>query len=236
MPLPRAGIGLLVARQLVRIALAGPRVLGAFPWRQEVPVAPLHRFHRLVDHPLQLVVVADLDVAGHREVLAQRMPVEAVIREQAPQVRVPFEEDAVHVERLALEPVGGWVDADHRRNRRILVGLDLDADAQVLGEREQVIDHVEATLALRIVGAGHVDQLLEFEVIAQAGEQPHDAQLRRSGDRRPGSPRRRTLKALAAPSESATIRSPNSRSASSSTRHRLIARWSPCGGSSSATA
>jgi hypothetical protein len=40
-----------------------------------------------------------------------------------------------------------------RRHRRVLVGADLDADAQVLRRRQQVIDDVEALLALRIVDA-----------------------------------------------------------------------------------
>ena len=90
--------GLLVARQ---------HVFGAFPRRQEIEVAEfLRQLHRLVDDALLLVVVADLDEAGQREVLAQRMAVEAVVGEDAAQVRVAGEEDAVEVVGLALEPVG----------------------------------------------------------------------------------------------------------------------------------
>ena len=43
---------------------------------------------RLVDHPLLLGVVAHLDMARHREVLAQRVADEAVVREDATQVEV----------------------------------------------------------------------------------------------------------------------------------------------------
>ena len=51
--------------------------------------------HRLVDDALLLVVVADLDEAGQREILAQRMPLEAVVGEDAAQVRMAGEQDAV---------------------------------------------------------------------------------------------------------------------------------------------
>jgi hypothetical protein len=75
--------------------------------REEVEVAEfLRELHRLVDHALLLVVVAHLDEAGQREVLAQRMPLEAVVGEDAAQVRMAGEQDAVHVVGLALEPVG----------------------------------------------------------------------------------------------------------------------------------
>jgi hypothetical protein len=46
-------------------------------------------------------------VAGEREVLAERMPDEAIVGEDASQVRMPLEHDAVEIERFALEPVRG---------------------------------------------------------------------------------------------------------------------------------
>src|SRR5262249_52784208 len=61
--------------------------------------------HGLVDDALLLRVVAHLDVAGEREVLAERVADEAVVREDAAQVRMAAEQDAEEVERLALEPV-----------------------------------------------------------------------------------------------------------------------------------
>ena len=51
------------------------------------------------------LVVADLDEAGEREVLAQGMPLEAVIGEQAAQVGMAREQDPVEVVGLALVPV-----------------------------------------------------------------------------------------------------------------------------------
>ena len=54
--------------------------------------------------------------------------------------------------------------------------VDLDPDALVVLEREQVIDHLEALLALRIVDAAQIDQHLEptVRLVAQIGQYPHD--------------------------------------------------------------
>ena len=71
---------------------------------------------------------------------------------------MPGEDDAVEVVGLALEPIGGGKDADDRGNRRRLVDLGLDADAQVLFGREQMIDNVEAMLASRPVDRRDVEQ------------------------------------------------------------------------------
>ena len=67
-------------------------------WRQ---------LHRLVDDALLLVVVAQLDIAGQRKILAQRMPLEAVIGEDAAQIGMIGEKDAEEIPGLALEPAGG---------------------------------------------------------------------------------------------------------------------------------
>ena len=82
-------------------------VVRAFPGREEIEIAELLlEPHRLVDHALQLVVLAHLDEAGERKILAQRMAFEAVIGEQAPHVGMAGEQHAVEVVGLALEPVG----------------------------------------------------------------------------------------------------------------------------------
>ena len=91
----------------------------AFPRAEEIEAAEiLGQLHRLVDHALLLLVVAHLDIAGQREVLAQRMPLEAVVGEDAAQVRMVGEEDAVQVPGLALEPAGGRNRPSDRRHRR----------------------------------------------------------------------------------------------------------------------
>src|SRR5690348_10642363 len=104
--------------------------------------------HRLVHHPLLLRVVAHFHVAGQREILAERMPHEAVIGEDAAQVRVAVEEDAVEVEGLPLEPGGGSPDGDQRGHHGRLAALAVDpqADALVAAHGQEVIDHREAAL------------------------------------------------------------------------------------------
>ena len=66
--------------------------------------------HRLVNHPLLVLVVAQFDIAGQREILAQRMPFETVIGQDAAQIRVVAEIDAEQVPGLALPPAGTAVE------------------------------------------------------------------------------------------------------------------------------
>src|SRR5262245_44451437 len=54
--------------------------------------------HRLIDDAALVGVVTHLDVADERKVLAERMPDEAVIREDAAQIRVSLEQDAEEIE------------------------------------------------------------------------------------------------------------------------------------------
>src|SRR5258706_15921359 len=73
---------------------------------------------RLVDDALLLRVVAHLDVARDREVLAERVADEAVVGQDAAQVGMAVEYDAEQVEGLALEPVDPRPDIDHRWQHR----------------------------------------------------------------------------------------------------------------------
>jgi hypothetical protein len=69
--------------------IAGDLRLHAFPRAQEVEIAEfLDQRYRLVYDTAQRVVIADLDMTGQREILAKRMPFEAVIRQQTAQVGV----------------------------------------------------------------------------------------------------------------------------------------------------
>src|SRR5688572_10385598 len=75
---------------------------------------------RLLDDAAPPRVVAHFHVTGQREVPADRVADEAVVREDAPQVRVPAEQDAVEVEGLALVPVCRGPDFHHRIDHRRL--------------------------------------------------------------------------------------------------------------------
>ena len=149
----------------------GMAAVHALPRAEEIE-APifLHQLHRLIDHALQLVVVSELDEAGERKVLAQRMALEAVIGEEAPEIGMAREQDAVEVVGLALEPVGAPGTAPTMLGTGVCgVGLDAHADAVVQPRAQQVIDDVEALLAVGIVDAANVDQAAEAaeRIVAQ---------------------------------------------------------------------
>src|SRR5476649_610498 len=83
----------------------------ALPGAEEVEAAEfLRELHRLVDHTLLHIVPAQLDEAGQREVLAQRMALEAVVGEDAAEVGMISEPHAVEIVGLALEPRRGTPD------------------------------------------------------------------------------------------------------------------------------
>src|SRR3954465_4519336 len=111
----RLSLGLFVAGQR--------HVAGALPRRKEIEIAEfLSEPHLVVDHALLLVVVAHLDEAGQREILAQRMALEAVVGEQPPEVRMAGEHHAVEVVGLALEPQRAREHLNDRRDAGVLAG------------------------------------------------------------------------------------------------------------------
>jgi len=113
------------------------------PRARQVELAELLRqFHRLHNHTLGLVIVTHLDESGQREVLAEGVAFESVVGEDAPEVGVVGEEDAVHVPDLTLVPVGRLVDIEARVDRRQLVCVRLDADSRVEAQREQIVDQL----------------------------------------------------------------------------------------------
>lgn len=86
------------------------------------------------DNALLLLVVANLSVSGQREVLAQRVALETVVRHDASQVGVAGEEDTEQVVDLALVPVGAVKEAGDARHWGRLVGVGLNADARVVAD------------------------------------------------------------------------------------------------------
>src|ERR1019366_476363 len=89
-----------------------------FPWRHEIEIPEiLGQLHRLVDHGLAILVVTHLDITGQRKILAQRMSLEAVIGQDAAQIRLAGEDDAIQVPGLTFPPGRGGPDTVHRRDR-----------------------------------------------------------------------------------------------------------------------
>src|SRR5262249_57450635 len=90
-----------------RFLIAGQDVVGALPGREKIEVAELLcEPDRLIDHALELVVITHLNEAGQREILAQRVALEAVVGEDPPQIGMACEYDAIEVIGLALIPIG----------------------------------------------------------------------------------------------------------------------------------
>src|SRR5262245_5371609 len=128
--------------------------MAARPVRTGLALLADHLRHRdarldadgLIDDAAARGVVAHLDVAREREVLAEGMPDEPVVREDASQVRMPAEQDAVEVEGLALVPVRRRPDSGHRVDHRRLAGAAQAAQPQprVAGHGQQLVDDREA--------------------------------------------------------------------------------------------
>src|SRR5262249_9074309 len=158
-----------------RLLVARQDLAHALPGRHEVEAAEfLLQLHRLVDDALLLLLLARLDIAAKRKVLAHRLAFEAVIGEDAPQIGMAREIDAVEIPGLALEPAGGAEDAGDRGHEALLVGGDLDADALIELEAQEIVDHLEALGPVGIVDAAEVDHDLEktLRIVTQEG---HDA-------------------------------------------------------------
>src|SRR6202047_1722352 len=127
------------ALPVARLLVARQDVLRTSPRREEIEIAEfLREPHRLVYDALLLVVVAHLHESGEREILAQRVALESIIRQQPAHVRMAGKEHAVEVVGFALEPVRAREHADDRRHRGRLVDLDLHPDTQVLFGREEM--------------------------------------------------------------------------------------------------
>ena len=108
------------------------------------------------------------------------MPLEAVVGEDAAQVRMIGEEHAVHVPDLALEPDGRVVEPADRGYLTVLAGRNLDPDPQVMLVGQQVVDDLEALFALRVVDPGDVAELLELAVLVVPQERQQPDQRIRS--------------------------------------------------------
>src|SRR5690606_12190355 len=128
--------------------LRGPNALprAALPARQAGVTAGQARTERR--RVKETAVVEQRRRLAQRVVLPVRMAVEVLWGEQLAQVGVTLEDDAHHVEALALEEAGAWPDAGAGGNGLALV--QVDAQEQPLGARE-VVDVVNDGEALSLM-------------------------------------------------------------------------------------
>ena len=120
-------------------------------------------------------------VVGHQEVLAQREALVVGRHVDAAQVAVALEDEAEHVVRLSLGPLGAVPQEGDRRQPRIVARQAVADDPQPVGRerRPQVIDDLEHHAR---VHAGKVGEQLEAElgVVVERGH--HGCQLPRPDD------------------------------------------------------
>src|SRR6185369_10464460 len=92
--------------------------------------------HRLINDTSLFRVITHLYVAGNRKIFAERVTDESVIRQNAAQIRVAIEDDAVQVEGLSLIPIGTRPDTpdgvDDRKS--IILGESPEAQTPVMGQ------------------------------------------------------------------------------------------------------
>src|SRR5512141_434616 len=99
---------------------------------------------------------------GEREVLAQRVALELVGQIDPAEVRVAFEADAEHVERLPLSPVRGGIDRDGRGQALPLPDVDGETRPGRAREPVEPVDDGEARASpVRTVEVVEDDEILE---------------------------------------------------------------------------
>src|SRR5208282_899919 len=99
-------------------------------------------------------------------ILAQRMPLPLVGKQDALEAGMSVKLDAKHVENLAFQPVGGRPDL-HQAGGAIIEGHgNLQTQADVVRKRIEDRDEIEALLAARPIHGGEVLEEIEFFFIA----------------------------------------------------------------------
>ena len=95
--------------------------------------------------------------------MQQRVVAEALLRQQRAQVRVAVEDDAEHLVRLALVPVGGGPEVADRRDVRVVVrAAHLHRQRVPVREGVQVVDGLQLR---QVVDAGLAAQVVELQAL-----------------------------------------------------------------------
>src|SRR5665213_780194 len=144
---------------LLRLFIAGENVFGPFPRREVIKLAHfLDEFHGFINHALFLIIITHFNIACDREIFAQRVAAEAVVSQNAAQVWMAGEYHAVKIIDFAFKPIGGWEYFHSGRHFASFVNSYLHANAGVFIGAEQMIDHIEALFAFRVIGTTDIDE------------------------------------------------------------------------------
>ena len=82
-------------------------------------------------------------------------------------------QDAVHVKRFALIPIGNIKQTGNAGYLRFFTGLHFDPNTLIFGHGQQVINDIKTQWALRVINAAQINQLREGTfVVAQELSSP----------------------------------------------------------------
>src|SRR5271169_1014947 len=100
------------------------------------------------------------------------MALEPVIGQDAAEIGVAGEIDPEQVPSLPLPPAGAAVELGCRWQGRVLIGLDLEADALIETHAQQIVDDLEAQRAVGKIDATNVAEHGKpaFGIVAQKAE------------------------------------------------------------------
>src|SRR5260370_12287706 len=100
-------------------------------------------------------------------VLPERIPFPLVGQQNAPQIRMPGEDNPEHVKRLALQPICGGPHSVHAGDFFPIACPRFHAQALIFRERIEIQHHVEPFFALRPIHRRQVGKQVELFFVAQ---------------------------------------------------------------------
>jgi len=104
-----------------------------------------------------------------RIIFAQRIPFEPVVHKNSPQIGMALKIDPEKVVDFPFQPVGILPEFCQRGDPKLLLGEPcLNAQPPVLGQRIEMIDHLEAWLLTQII---HASQVQEEAVLVRLAAQ-----------------------------------------------------------------
>src|SRR5258708_31753176 len=102
---------------------------------------------------LRHVILGEDPALGRIVVFPQRVALKRFMRENAAQVRMTVENDAIHVEHFALVPVQAFENRGPSFDRLVLRHANLETNALVVLQRVELVNEIETTGSwLSVVG------------------------------------------------------------------------------------
>jgi len=96
--------------------------------------------------------------------LSERVTFKAIVGEDAAEIWVAGEKDAVHIPSLALEPVSPEEQRGHRGNWGHLVAICFHPDPGIVSVAEEVVNNLKAEGLRGIINSANIQHLLELRL------------------------------------------------------------------------